>query len=605
MKILLLILTLLLFSQATVAESRKSLLKVGYERIEAGQSSRESVRERMGKPDFTRDFPSMNTSIDFWCHFPHFMARQRRYYVIYHYPDGDVHSKTKDADPYAEPERGNCDSFISYLNEKFELYGYSGFGHLERHARGLKLPVRRGGYADFFSTSPTKEDVRLYYFTGAFDSSVNRWNSSADPFKCDARQKYFPELKKEVISAASFDKPVFIFKEVNRPTSTDFCSRYLGTRNHGDGVLELVESNWSDVIREMKAAVAETEIKDDCRFDCAKSEGSPVQQQGSKRALPPELNVVSTGTGFFVSKMGHIVTNNHVVEQCEAIQFTNLGTEVSAVLLARDKVNDVALLKAEIEPAGVLHIGEEKAELLQRIFVAGFPFGSVVSSSLKVTSGIVSSLAGINDNYSNIQIDAALQKGNSGGPIVNEKGNVVGIAVGKLNTQFFLSRYGSIPEGSNFGIKGTIAGNLLEANQVKVVPANQEKLQTSDLSNSLVQATINLRCLGVVEVREKRQKGSSNTQEKILGLTIRTISSQKAKELGIDTGVEVFRVANVAKSIGLVSGDVILRIRGQKIGGVEDFKEVVTFIKPGEFIPIKVQRQRRSLYLSWKVPALP
>ena len=69
--------------------------------------------------------------------------------------------------------------------------------------------------------------------------------------------------------------------------------------------------------------------------------------------------------------------------------------------------------------------------------------------------------------------------------------------------------------------------------------------------------------------------------------------------------VEVFAVANFAKPIGLISGDVILRIRGQKIGGVEDFKEVVTSMKPGEIIPIKVQRQRRALYLSWKVPALP
>ncbi len=70
---------------------------------------------------------------------------------------------------------------------------------------------------------------------------------------------------------------------------------------------------------------------------------------------------------------------------------------------------------------------------MQEIFVAGFPFGKAISSSLKITKGIISSLTGVGDNDSNVQIDAALQPGNSGGPIFDDKGNVLAVAVAKLD----------------------------------------------------------------------------------------------------------------------------------------------------------------------------
>ena len=70
---------------------------------------------------------------------------------------------------------------------------------------------------------------------------------------------------------------------------------------------------------------------------------------------------------------------------------------------------------------------------MEDIIVAGFPFGNKVSSSIKFTRGIVSSLTGVGDNYSQIQIDAALQPGNSGGPIMDYMGNIVGVAVAKLS----------------------------------------------------------------------------------------------------------------------------------------------------------------------------
>ena len=78
-------------------------------------------------------------------------------------------------------------------------------------------------------------------------------------------------------------------------------------------------------------------------------------------------------------------------------------------------------------------MSNNRPELLQDIYVAGYPFGNKISTSVKVTRGIISSLTGIGNNFSNIQIDAALQSGNSGGPILDDLGNVVGVAVSKLD----------------------------------------------------------------------------------------------------------------------------------------------------------------------------
>ena len=75
--------------------------------------------------------------------------------------------------------------------------------------------------------------------------------------------------------------------------------------------------------------------------------------------------------------------------------------------------------------------------------MAGYPFGQKVSTSVKVTKGIVSALTGMENNFSNIQIDAALQPGNSGGPILDDKGNVIGVAVAKLDSKI-LENYGTI-----------------------------------------------------------------------------------------------------------------------------------------------------------------
>ena len=189
-----------------------------------------------------------------------------------------------------------------------------------------------------------------------------------------------------------------------------------------------------------------------------------------------EMISASSGSGFAVSEDGYVVTNHHVIEGCQKVLVHSKEQSVQAIIVTSDPQNDLALLKADFKPDTVFPLSADRPELLQDIYVAGYPFGKNISSSVKVTKGIISSLTGIGNNFSNIQIDAALQPGNSGGPILDEKGNVVGVAVAKLDAELILENFGSLPEDTNFGIKSNIVKNILDSNGVDGPQANQDEI---------------------------------------------------------------------------------------------------------------------------------
>jgi S1-C subfamily serine protease len=139
-------------------------------------------------------------------------------------------------------------------------------------------------------------------------------------------------------------------------------------------------------------------------------------------------------------------------------------------------------------------LSTKSPELLQDVYVAGFPFGRKISTGVKVTKGIISSLIGIGNNFSNIQIDAALQIGNSGGPILDDKGNVVGVAVARLDKIKALKKFGSLPENTNFGIKTSVVRSILESSNVSFPRANTSSISKSKLGRMISDATYYLSC---------------------------------------------------------------------------------------------------------------
>jgi S1-C subfamily serine protease len=228
-----------------------------------------------------------------------------------------------------------------------------------------------------------------------------------------------------------------------------------------------------------------------------------VQQAVAKPAEPvvppaaPDVDQtykVASGTGFFVSEEGHLITNNHVIDGCKEIKIHSKGEIFDTVTLANDPQNDLALLKSGATPDAYFSLSTELPYALQDVIVAGFPFGDRVSSSLKFTQGIVSSVTGLGNNYSEIQIDAALQPGNSGGPILDEYGNVIAVAVAKLDMKKILDDYGVIPENTNFGVKASAVRNLMEGNLVKPSKPRIRTMSKRDLSALATDATLFLSC---------------------------------------------------------------------------------------------------------------
>lgn len=210
--------------------------------------------------------------------------------------------------------------------------------------------------------------------------------------------------------------------------------------------------------------------------------------------LKEQIFRVANGTGFFVSKNGDVVTNHHVVNGCNEVQVHSSGNSEAAKVAGTDKINDLALLSVNSPPIAILNLSSKEPYLFQDIYAAGFPFGDSVSSSLKVTKGVVSSLSGLGDNSSQIQIDAALQPGNSGGPIIDEGGNVVAVAVAKLDLKKSIEKFGVVPENVNFGITLSTVKSFLNKNRVNYHIGSDLKMEKPELGELVTDATVLISC---------------------------------------------------------------------------------------------------------------
>mgnify|MGYP001199522526 FL=1 len=233
-------------------------------------------------------------------------------------------------------------------------------------------------------------------------------------------------------------------------------------------------------------------------FICKKVKAKVVidQDTQSKKIVKVLDDKIFTGSGtaFFISDEGHMITNHHVVNYCNITKVNYFGKTGTAKILAYDRINDLALLETDLNPKDKFNISNKDAKLLDDIYVAGYPFGQAVSSSVKVTKGVVSALAGLQNNYALVQIDAAIQPGNSGGPIVNTNGDVIGVAVAKLDYKDAMESYGVTPENTNFGIKSSILKNFTSANSIKSPDMDSKKISTEVIGEKIQNATAYVGC---------------------------------------------------------------------------------------------------------------
>jgi hypothetical protein len=168
-----------------------------------------------------------------------------------------------------------------------------------------------------------------------------------------------------------------------------------------------------------------------------------------------------SGSGFAITQGGLILTNNHVVDGCRTVSISGGGT---AKIIKSDPASDLAILKpSQPLEKGLSFRSGRQVRLGEEIIVIGYPLRGVLASPPTVTTGIVSSLAGIQDDRTRMQISAPVQRGNSGGPVLDRAGNVVGVVVSKLNAIRSAQITGDIPQNVNFAVHATIVTSLLDS----------------------------------------------------------------------------------------------------------------------------------------------
>jgi S1-C subfamily serine protease len=209
--------------------------------------------------------------------------------------------------------------------------------------------------------------------------------------------------------------------------------------------------------------------------------------------------VLSTGTGFVVAS-GRALTNHHVIEGCGGgVQIrTAGGRDAAARVVASDRARDLALLEVPTEVGPPLPFRREGSNVRrgEGVVTYGFPLSGILSSGPTLTTGEVSALAGLGDDARQFQISAPVQPGNSGGPLLDMSGNVVGVIVSKLNAQRVAQRTGDIPQNVNFAVKATEAVDFLRSNGVSPRFGDSATRTAPEVGDIAHPSTLFLRCLG-------------------------------------------------------------------------------------------------------------
>lgn len=172
----------------------------------------------------------------------------------------------------------------------------------------------------------------------------------------------------------------------------------------------------------------------------------------------------SSGTCFVVTPDGHAITNNHVVDGGREIKlFLSDGREFAASVQSRSTSTDLALLKIDASALPYLSLGDARSERVGTdVFTVGYPVTSILGDDIKFTDGVISSLSGIGGEMAFMQITVPIQPGNSGGPLVNDDGNVVGVTTSTAAVGAFLKHAGTLPQNVNWAVKAEYAALMFE-----------------------------------------------------------------------------------------------------------------------------------------------
>ncbi len=190
---------------------------------------------------------------------------------------------------------------------------------------------------------------------------------------------------------------------------------------------------------------------------CNLADGSTVMfyfpEYSNQKSNEPPKNAAKTGTGFLISRDGYIVTSYHVIEGAANISVSIGGASFPAALKSFSKGTDIAVIKIDYNPQQFISVESDSMLLGEEVFTVGFPFPDLLGKNSKFSNGTISSLTGIQGDNSLFQISVPIQPGNSGGPLCNKKGHVIGIITSTAAVEYFYSKTGAIPQNVNWATK--------------------------------------------------------------------------------------------------------------------------------------------------------
>ena len=208
----------------------------------------------------------------------------------------------------------------------------------------------------------------------------------------------------------------------------------------------------------------------------------PISGKSRKSRPSSDKKLKASGSGFLLTTNGLVVTNYHVVEDASRIEvvFPEKNITKSASVRIKDTKNDIAIL--EIKDFTFSDISSQQipfsfadansVKVGQEVFTLGFPLGDIMGTKPRLSTGRINSLFGIQDDPRLFQISNPLQPGNSGGPLFNSKGDLVGIVVSSLNAKYFYENAGIIPQNVNFAVKASYLQSI-----ISVIPEGDEAIK--------------------------------------------------------------------------------------------------------------------------------
>jgi serine protease Do len=328
-------------------------------------------------------------------------------------------------------------------------------------------------------------------------------------------------------------------------------------------------ASFADLTEILQPAVVNISTRQRITLNNNPFQGTPFADLFGNNGQPTTREAQSLGSGFIVTADGYVVTNNHVVTPDQRAELEEVtvtmpdGTEYPAELVGRDPQSDLAVLKiSRREPFPFVKFGDSsQARVGDWVIAIGNPFGlggtvtsGIVSALLRSTSAAGGGPGGAYDRY--IQTDASINRGNSGGPLFDMQGNVIGI-----NNAIFSPTGGSV--GIGFAIPAEDAAPIVQ----KLISG------------------------------EEILRG-------YLGVQIQPVTEDFADALGLEERrgefIQSVQPGEPAERAGLQAGDVVLEVNGQEITPERSLSYLVANISPGTSVPVEFIRdgQRRTINIT-------